>query len=186
MRQIQPAFHQKQPGIPIPRNSLWIALLWFVALLLSLTGAPQNRQTLPPSVENAHAFDLATLDGSRLALADLRGRWILVNFWATWCLPCREEMAFLQELAVANPEKLVVLGVNMRESSEDVRAFLADTGVSFPILLDPDDGTLLAYDVRGLPLTAVIGPDGALLDRIVGPMDPNRFSIDTLLYPSNR
>ncbi|RLT39070.1 MAG: TlpA family protein disulfide reductase [Chloroflexi bacterium] len=186
MRQTQPAFHREQPGISIPRNSLWIALLWFVALSWSLIGAPPNGQTLPPSVENAHTFEQATLDGSRLALADLRGRWVVVNFWATWCLPCREEMAFLQELAVENPEKLVVLGVNMRESPEDVRAFLADTGVSFPILLDPDDGTLLAYDVRGLPLTAVIGPDGALLERIVGPLDAERFSLDTLLYPSKR
>ena len=150
-------------------------MLWIVALLWSLVGTQPIPQTSPPSSEVAHLFTLATLDGAQLSLADLRGRWVLVNFWATWCLPCREEMAYLQKLSEENPEEFVVLGVNMRESPKDVQGFLAETGVNFPILLAPDDATLLAYGVRGLPLTAVIGPDGALRERIIGPLDPERF-----------
>ena len=92
----------------------------------------------------------------------------------------------LQKLAQENPEELVVIGVNMRESPKEIRDFVAETGVTFPILMNPDDATLLAYRVRGLPLTAVISPDGGLWERIIGPLDPERFSIDKLHYPSNR
>ena len=63
----------------------------------------------------------------------------------------------------------------MRESPTTVGDFVAETGVTFPVLLHPDDATLLAYDVRGLPLTAVIAPDGSLRERIVGPLNPERF-----------
>lgn len=78
------------------------------------------------------------------------------------------------------------MAVNMRESSEDIRAFLAETAVTFPILLEPDDATLLAYGVRGLPLTALISPDGKLHRRIVGPVDVTTLSFDSPVYPSKR
>jgi cytochrome c biogenesis protein CcmG, thiol:disulfide interchange protein DsbE len=175
MRQTHPNTNQEPPGISIPNGSLYIAVLWIVALLWSVVGMQPIPKASPPSLEVAHTFELATLDGSKLALTDLRGHWVLVNFWATWCLPCQEEMAYLEALAQENPEELVVLGVNMRESPAEVRDFVAGSGVTFPILLNPDDATLLAYDVRGLPLTVIISPDGALIERIVGPMDPERF-----------
>lgn len=146
-----------------------------VVLLLHCPAGCQSIAT-PLADEPAHVFTLPTLDGAELSPAELRGRWVLVNFWATWCLPCREEMAYLQRLSQENPDEVVVVGVNMRESPEVVQDFVAETGVSFPILLNPDDATLLSYDVRGLPLTAVIAPDGSLWERIVGPLDPERFS----------
>lgn len=155
-------------------GGLVVLLLWYLAGCQPVAA--------PPVVETAHAFTLSTLEGAELSLTDLRGRWVLVNFWATWCLPCREEMAYLQRLADENPDDLIVLGVNMRESPAAVRDFVAETGVTFPILLHPDDATLLAYDVRGLPLTAVITPDGSLQERIVGPLDPDRFTFSPILY----
>lgn len=186
MRQTHPNTNQKPPGIAIPRGSLYIAVLWIVALLWSVMGTQPIPQASPPSTEVAPTFTLATLDGAELSLAELRGRWVLVNFWATWCLPCREEMAYLQRLAQEDPDEVIVVGVNMRESPEVVQDFVAKTGVSFPILLNPDDATLLSYDVRGLPLTAVIAPDGSLWEQIVGPLDLERYALDALLYPSNR
>lgn len=140
----------------------------------------------PGDADAAYPFTLSSLAGPPVALADLQGRWVLVNFWATWCAPCREEMADLERLSRQYPQRLVVLGVNMRESPETIRAFLAETRISFAILLEPDDEMLLAYGVRGLPLTALIGPDGRLHRRIVGPVDGATFSFDGEAYPSKR
>jgi thiol-disulfide isomerase/thioredoxin len=105
-------------------------------------------------------------------LSALRGRWVLVNFWATWCLPCREEMPLLAAAAQEHADTLTVLAVNMREQPEEVAAFLAELGVSLPVLLDPDDATLLAYQVRGLPVSYLVAPDGAIARRILGPVQP--------------
>jgi thiol-disulfide isomerase/thioredoxin len=128
----------------------------------------------PAAAAAAHApdFTLAALDGGTVTLSALRGRWVLVNFWATWCLPCREEMPLLAAAAQEHADTLTVLAVNMREQPEEVAAFLAELGVSLPVLLDPDDATLLAYQVRGLPVSYLVAPDGAIARRILGPVQP--------------
>lgn len=164
-----------------------LRLLAIVMAILWVVGC--SGPATPPAQEDvaaAYAFTLSSLDGPPVALADLRGRWVLVNFWATWCAPCQDEMADLQRLSGHYPERLAVLGVNMRESPEAIRAFLGETGIRFPILLEPGDEMLLAYGVRGLPLTALIGPDGGLHQRIVGPVDVTTLSFDGADYPSKR
>lgn len=123
-------------------------------------------------LDAAHDFLLPTLDGATLRLSDLRGRWVLVNFWATWCAPCRDEMPYLDRLATDHADRLTVLAVNMRESEATVRAFVEELDLHLPILLAPDDATLLAYYVRGLPISVLIDPDGMLVRRIVGPVLP--------------
>lgn len=137
--------------------------------------APQARPTSPASPEPAHDFSLPTLDDETVALAALQGRWVLINFWATWCEPCREEMPYLQALAEAHADTLVVLGVNMREDRGDVQAFVDAIGIEFPILLHPDDAMLLAYGPRGLPLTYVVAPDGVVAFKQFGPLRPAWF-----------
>ena len=124
------------------------------------------------SVELAPDFALATLDGATVRLSDLRDRWVLVNFWATWCAPCRDEMPYLDRLAVDHADHLSVLAVNMRESEATVRAFAEELDLQLPILLAPDDAMLLAYYVRGLPISVLIDPDGNVVQRIVGPVQP--------------
>jgi thiol-disulfide isomerase/thioredoxin len=127
-----------------------------------------------PTSELARGFTLATLDGESVSLSDYRGQWVLLNFWATWCPPCVEEMPYLNQLAAERD--LVVLGVNFNEESERVAQFVAEKGIDFPILLQPDDITLLFYGVRGLPRTFLIAPDGTLADSVIGALHPARFS----------
>lgn len=136
---------------------------------------PQAQLTPTASPEPAHDFTLSTLDGGAITLATLQGRWVLINFWATWCEPCREEMPYLQALADTHAGDLVVLGVNMREDRDDVQAFADEIGIDFPILLQPDDAMLLAYGPRGLPLTYVVAPDGAVAFKQFGPLLPDTF-----------
>jgi thiol-disulfide isomerase/thioredoxin len=133
--------------------------------------SPSVEATAVPA-EYAPDFRLTTLTGETVALADLRGRTVLINFWATWCLPCRAEMPYLQALAERYPDQLTVLAINMREDGAGIQPFVDELALTFPILLKPDDETLLNYGVRGLPLTFVVAPDGELRLRRVGPVEP--------------
>lgn len=166
------------------------AAAWAMALMLALAGCqmadlaaaprPAASASLPAataaaSAELAPDFTLKTFDGAAVQLSTLRGRWVLVNFWAIWCAPCREEMPYLDSLAAQHVDQLTALAVNMRESENAVAAFVAELDLHLPILLMPDDATLLAYNVRGLPISFLIDPDGAVVQRMVGPVTPGRI-----------
>lgn len=137
--------------------------------------SPLLDSLLIDGVVPATEFTLASLDGTTVHLSDLRGQYVLVNFWATWCLPCRDEMPYLQELATDHGADLTVLGINMRETATEIQPFIDEVGVTFPILLQPDDATLLSYGIRGLPLTVLVDPRGQLVYRRIGPLEPDVF-----------
>lgn len=149
----------------------WFTMLWLVSCLGGCTITPQTTQTMTTAgPKPAPDFRLTTLDGQTVALSDLRDRWVLINFWATWCIPCREEMPYLQTLATTHADHLTILGINMRERAAEIRPFVDELGLTFPILLQPDNEMLLAYSVRGLPLTFLVDPKGELVFRQVGPL----------------
>ena len=135
-------------------------------------GAPARVETALPAGDLAPEFALKTLAGHTVQLSALRGRWVLVNFWATWCTPCRTEMPYLDSLAAQKPDLLTLLAVNMREPEREITAFVEELDLRLPILLAPDDAVLLAYNVRGLPLSFLIDPTGMLVQRIAGPLTP--------------
>ena len=107
--------------------------------------------------EPAPDFALRSLDGQTIRLSELRGRTVLVNFWATWCGPCRAEMPDLQAVYDEHKENLVVLAVNVEGTNLDearrlARDFRDELGLTFPIVLDSPDGDVFAqYKLRGLP-----------------------------------
>jgi thiol-disulfide isomerase/thioredoxin len=162
---------------PALRRALGAAAL--LAMLGACTVRPVEQiappATATPALELAHEFALSALDGGQLALRDLRGQWVILNFWATWCGPCREEMPYLEALAARHAGRVTVLGVNMREAAGEVQAFVDAANVTFPILLNPDDAMLLWYGPRGLPLTYVIAPDGTVAYTQFGPLEPTKF-----------
>ncbi len=139
------------------------------------TGADANAPAAATAAaaEPARDFTLPTLDGGSVTLSDLQGEWVVINFWATWCAPCVREMQYLQELA--DTRDLVVLGVNFNEQPEPVARFVEEHGLTFPILLEPDDITLLMYRVRALPRTFVVAPDGSLVHELYGEIVPTSF-----------
>jgi peroxiredoxin len=115
---------------------------------------------------------LKDLDGRQHRLADYRGKVVLINFWATWCGPCRAEMPSIQELK----DKLagrpfVVLAVNLDEPESRIRKFLTQMKLDFPILLDPDRNVAKGWNARILPATFIVGPDGRVRYSLVGEMD---------------
>ncbi len=125
------------------------------------------------NAEPAHDFSLPTLSGETVTLSEQRGQWVLLNFWATWCPPCVKEMPYLNR--VATEREMVVWGVNFNEPIDKIAAFVADHGIAFPIVTELDDLTALIYQVRALPRTYVIAPDGTIARTIVGQIDPAEF-----------
>jgi peroxiredoxin len=120
-------------------------------------------------------FDLPDLHEGSASLTDYRGKWVLVNFWASWCGPCRSEVPDLQELAQRRPDKLVVLGVNQQESDGAARKFVDEFGVEYPVLLDRSGEVSQAYRALGLPVSYLVNPQGVIVKGW-----PGRISEDEL------
>lgn len=134
---------------------------------------PPGMEAGPKEGKLAPDFLLETLDGKVLRLSDLRGKPVIINFWATWCPPCRREIPDL--IAVHNRYRdlgLVLLGVNLAESDGVVRPFTEEFGMDFPVLMDRSGGVAREYRVLGLPTTYFVDGNGVVrslfLGRLVG------------------
>ncbi len=135
--------------------------------------APPEPEPAPEVGREAPDFTLPDLDGGPVRLAGFRGRQaVLVNFWATWCVPCREEMPMLDRLWRQRRDTLVVLGVSLDTASPArVRAFVREVGAGFPILRDPDQTVARRYRLRGVPSSFLVDRGGVIRYREVGYRD---------------
>jgi len=129
---------------------------------------------------------LADVDGRARKLEDYRGKVVLVNFWATWCEPCRDEMPSINRLRASLAGKpFEVLAVNLGESDARVRRFLEQLPLGFPVLLDRDSGAAKAWRARILPASFLVGPDGRIRYSVLGELDwtqePARKAVAGLL-----
>jgi len=125
-----------------------------------------------PSGQAVPVFLLNDLDGKAWSLSDLRGRAVLLNFWATWCEPCRAEMPSLQALAQRHAaDGLVALTVNYQESDLTIRRFLEKTPITLPVLLDRDGAASKAWTPRVFPSTVLIDRTGRPRRVVVGEVD---------------
>ena len=133
--------------------------------------APTTIAVAPRVDRMAPGFELDNLDGQAVSLESLRGRYIMLNFWATWCGPCRNEMPFMQEI-YENPDwsaqGLRIVAVNIGESASQAKAFMDEFGFEFQVLLDSDTRIAAAYNIRGIPTTFFIDRDGVIRDIRVG------------------
>ena len=116
-------------------------------------------------------FDLEAMNGGRLKLADLRGKVVIVNLWASWCAPCRAEMPAIDHIYQqykARGLEVVAINTTFQDSEADARSFLAGLGVTFPVALDRDGATSQRYYLQAMPSTFFVARDGTIGDMTFG------------------
>jgi DsbE subfamily thiol:disulfide oxidoreductase len=158
------------------------------AFLVALTGtlalvAPAQSQSkinykviknLEPIKDNRPTpdFTITALDNKPVALKNFRGKIVFLNFWATWCTPCREEMPAMEQLYQEFKDKdFVILAVNVKDRKQEAANFLKELKITYPVAFDPEGQVALLYGAWGLPTTYLIGPKGEGLARAWGPAE---------------
>jgi cytochrome c biogenesis protein CcmG/thiol:disulfide interchange protein DsbE len=152
------------------------AIIVVVAILLNGCRPAAPEAGSGAAASPAPDFTLKQFGGQQIALADLRGRPVVLNFWASWCVPCREEMPlFEQEWRAAGNQGPAFVGVAMEDDEQSLTSFLRAYDVTYPAGLDFDGRIARAYEVKGLPTTIIISPEGKVLHRWQGPIDRERL-----------
>jgi cytochrome c biogenesis protein CcmG/thiol:disulfide interchange protein DsbE len=166
------AVRAERLGSAVPRRWLVVAavtpllLLAGWGVLLVARSAPSAGARVG---QTAPDFALADLDGNPLRLNDLRGRPVIVNFWASWCGPCVEEFPLLQTAAAQHGvDGLAVVGIVYRDNSEAARAFMARLGASWPAAMDPGEQVAESFGIYGPPETFFIDSTGVVRGRQIG------------------
>jgi thiol-disulfide isomerase/thioredoxin len=165
-----------QPSSKGTRNPLILVVVALVAALMLYFGYHQARRTGTGSVPRltqstlAPDFSLESLDGKTLRLSDLRGKAVLLNFWATWCGPCKIEMPWFVDLQKQyGSQGLQIVGVAMDDASkEDISKFAKEMGVNYPILIGKESVGDQYGGVPALPESFLISRDGKIVDKIIG------------------
>lgn len=155
-----------------------VAVLAFTFFVTSARSADQDTTSLEGKA--APDFSLTTLDGKGVKLSDLKGKVVVLDFWATWCPPCRKSLPHLQKVSAdkALADKgLVVWAVNAREAKEKVQKYMDDNKLTFTVPMDPGK-TMGEYKVQGIPTTVIVGRDGNIKNVFVGFGDGSEKPID--------
>lgn len=126
-------------------------------------------------------FELATLTGKRVKLSDYRGKVVILNFWATWCPPCKVEMPEMQSFyEKSRNSDITLLSVNLTTQEKNEKAvsdFVSDYQLTFPILLDQKDTVGKLYKTISIPTSYIIDREGIIREKIIGPMDEERMAV---------
>lgn len=141
-------------------------LVMIIFILSLVTGCHLSGATVG---KIAPDFTLTDLDGDTVNLSDLRGIPVMLNFWATWCGPCRNEMPYIQEIYEQWQDRgLVIFAINQGEDFPKVYQFMQSNNLSFPVLLDTNGNVSSKYEIRGIPTTFFIDEDGIIQWRRIG------------------
>ena len=110
-----------------------------------------------------------------MSLADVAGKPVVINFWASWCVPCRKEMPAFEAVHRRRGDRVTFIGIDRQDDRSDALRFLARTRVSYPSGYDPDGRLDASYRLRGMPTTVVVGADGLVVDHVSGPVSEDRL-----------
>jgi peroxiredoxin len=153
------------------RRGVATAMLLLVALLFPPVSDVRAEQTLTelPAGVLAPDFELMDTEGRLHRLSDYRGRPVIINFWTTWCPPCREEIPSMNRAwHILEQEDIAMLAINMGEDEDTIFIFTADYPADFPMLMDRSGEVIAEWPVKGLPTTYVVAPDGTIAYRAIG------------------
>jgi peroxiredoxin len=157
----------------LSRNiTILVLFLAAIGILFAVVQSTKKEPTVLEVGQAAPEFQLNTLDGKSVKLSDYKGKVVLLNVWASWCEPCRQEMPDIQKAYETYKDQgLVVLGANLRENNVSVQGFVENMGLTFPILMDKD-GNLATqtYKVKPIPTSFFIDKNGVLRQKAEMPM----------------
>lgn len=170
-------------------GGLLFAALCLLALVGSVDGFFHRKKEPPAGAEDyfkklgierpekkilAPDFTLEDLSGKRVSVKSLRGKVVFLNFWATWCIPCRQEMPTMEKLHwKLKKDGLEVVAINIREGKKDVRKFLDELGLTFTVLLDKDGKVSEEYGAWAIPLSYFINRKGEFVGKVAGSREWN-------------
>ncbi len=174
---------------PWPARSMALFVGLLVALFLGLLIWGMGRREVgtvgsaPTLLRSAPAFSLPLFEGGTFQLEAARGRPVLINFWASWCVPCHDEAMAIERASRAYRNQVVFLGVNVQDTDTNARAFLRRYGVSYPNGRDANGEVAVDYGMSGVPESYFVGADGTLVRKWQGPLDETRVRefLDELL-----
>ncbi|QUW23370.1 thiol-disulfide oxidoreductase ResA [Sporosarcina sp. Marseille-Q4063] len=161
------------------KNRLIMRLMVLIVLTVAIVFAiynslTQEKQDVLKVGDHAPDFVLVDLNGETHQLSKYKGQGVFLNFWGTWCAPCKKEMpAMGRQYEVYKDQGVQILAVNIAESDLKVQTFAKQYGMSFPTLIDKTKVVMEAYSVRPLPTTFLINPDGKIIKIITGEMSEN-------------
>ena len=167
----------------IPVASM-LAVAGLLALLYyGLTTERIQTGVAPPANSEAPDFSLQTFDGKIIHLAEFRGKTVVLNFWASWCVPCKDEQPTLEVLSKRYATGASFVGINIQDTRPEALGFMTLYHVSYPVVIDPDGEVYINYGVVGVPETYVVDRGGRIQQKLVGPVDEGQL---TALLESNR
>ena len=144
-------------------------VIFIVCWLLATAALAEQTLTVVPGKVEAPDFTLQDTSGKTHTLSDYRGRPVIINFWTTWCPPCREELPSMNRAwHMIEKEGIALLAINMGEDEDTIFIFSADYPTDFPVLMDRSGEVIEQWPVKGLPTTYVIAPDGRIAYRAIG------------------
>ncbi|HZS93522.1 MAG TPA: redoxin domain-containing protein [Chloroflexota bacterium] len=165
------------------RRALWAVVIAVPVIVLLATGFGRDPNVVatPMVGKRAPAFNLDRLSGGRLSIASLKGRPVLVNFWASWCTSCVQEQPYLRSVWKAYGKRVAFVGVDYQESAGDARSYLRHSGPRWTILEDPGQQTAINFGVTGVPETFLIDRNGVVRYHFAGPIIPGTSYPPSLL-----
>jgi peroxiredoxin len=146
-----------------------LILLVTVAMVQAMEQKKEDRLPGLKVGVKAPDFELQTLDGETVKLSDFKGKKVMLNFWATWCPPCKAEMPEMQEYYTNMDDDEIILAVNI-DPDNDVKGFAESMGVTFPIVLDQEDKVSKTYQILTIPTTYFIDEKGIIQEKFLGAM----------------
>ena len=169
-------------------SNKWIVYVFLIAIFVAVAGYVVNegvdipllsgQSSGPPSGVGPNVgmlapdFTLKDPQGNQVSLSGFRGRPVMINFWATWCPPCRYEMPFMETVYRERAaDGLVILAVSIDEDPNEVPRFMKEFGITFPVVLDTDQSVATKYRIRPIPTSFFVDKDGVIRDMQIGAMD---------------
>jgi len=156
-------------------NLRWFLILSVLILVSTVMIAPQAAFSQTQFLHKmfgqpmAKDFELPDLDGNKVKLSDFKGKVVLVNFWATWCPPCRAEIPSMQRAwNILKDKDVMLLAIHVGGNEDRIWTFLTDFGVEFPVLLDANSKVSRSWPMMGLPVSFVIDPEGRIALQAIG------------------